>query len=368
MSDLENALHPTHFAGTGVSEHRPEKIALLGAGECHLQLLQHLALHPTPGVRITLITSLNEQVIEACLPEFVAGRFALEDIHVPLEPLVRKAGVRWLQRSVKALDAATRNLLLDDGSTEYYDLLSVDTGPLHNRLLSDAQLPGSKKHALFLLPSRSFVALWPQVLKMGQARGLRIAVIGQDARAVSTAFAVRGALPASSITLVAGPLTVGYYAPQPLRGRIAKMLKKQRITVLQDTATTLDGTAVMLGCGAALACDVPIYAGAPQAPTWIQSSGLQTDSSGLIDLDDFGRCVNFNEVWVPAHAPGLKANLMAVLSGRPLQTTANPTSARFLQPSGDRCALGQWGPLSAGGRWIWWLYRSLTLRNRNIYR
>ena len=57
---------------------------------------------------------------------------------------------------------------------------------------------------MFTLPFESFTALWPKVIDLGRERALRIAVLGDGARAIGMAMAVRQVLPTAAVTLVAG--------------------------------------------------------------------------------------------------------------------------------------------------------------------
>ncbi len=110
--------------------YQPRQLVLLGGGMANLQVLANLAAHPLAEMRIILVAPHPRSIYPGMLPGFVAGHYALDECAIPLEPLVRRAGIRWLQRSVKALDATTQTLLLDDGSTQHYDWLSVNTGRL----------------------------------------------------------------------------------------------------------------------------------------------------------------------------------------------------------------------------------------------
>jgi selenide,water dikinase len=85
------------------------------------------------------------------VPGFVADHYSLERTvpFIALEPLVRRAGVRWLQRSVRHLDAAHQAVLLDDGSRVQYDWLSINTGPVQNREQIERDIPGAREHGLF---------------------------------------------------------------------------------------------------------------------------------------------------------------------------------------------------------------------------
>jgi NADH dehydrogenase FAD-containing subunit len=305
------------------------------------------------------------------VPNWVAGHSSLEDCSIAIEPLARRAGVRWLQRSVGSVDVENNTVYLDDDHAVRFDLLSVSTGPLHNRAAIEQALPGARQHALFALPSESLGVLWPQVLEISRQRALRVAVLGDSAHAVALAMAVRFAVPNASVTLVAGHRSAGHYAPAPMQQRIVRALKKRQITVLQDTAVSLDSSAVMLGCGAALACDVPLYAGAAQAAPWVGLSGLTTDAQGFIAVDGRGRSLSHTQLWstdsthafeLDDRALGAKlaTNLLAVVAGRSPQPLPHTQRSLQTQACGQRYAIGAWGTLTFEGHWVWQLQRYIN--------
>ena len=370
MTALADTLDSKPFPDTELLGYQPRNIVLLGAGPTHLHLLGHLAKHPLVGATLTLITPHSHQVFVNQVPRWMTGNIALDNCSMALEPLVRRAGVRWLHRNVGGLDVPNNTVYLDDGQAIHFDLLSVNTGPLHNRVAIEQALPGARQHALFALPCESFSVLWPQVVEISQQRALRVAVLGEGAYAVDLAMAVRQAMPSASVTLVAGPRTVGYYAPSAMQLRIAQTLKKRQITVLQDTATALDGSAVMLGCGAALACDVPLYAGAAQAAPWVVDSGLVTDAHGFIAVDPCRRSSGQPHIWsMDTHhtlhtsetdfGSPLAANLAAAVQGQALRPALAAKPRLQTQGCGGSYAIAAWGPMTFEGRWVGWLQQHL---------
>ena len=379
MTALADPLESKPFPDTEQLGYQPRDIVLLGAGGAHLFLLEHLTKHPLVGATLTLVAAQPRHVVASKMADVVAGHQSLEDCSIAIEPLVRRAGVRWLQRSVAALDADASTLQLDDGSALHYDLLSVNTGPLHQRALTESTVPGARQHALFALPGESFGVLWPQVLEMGRQRALRVAVIGDNANALELAMAVRHVLPSASITLVAGPQGIGYFAPEPQRLRIARALKQRQITVLHDTATALNDQAVSLGCGATLACDVPLYAGAAQPAPWMTHSALAADTRGFAVVNANRVSTSHPNVWSMdddrdlRHAqsiwgPMLAAQLAASVAGNPLPPVNATTSRLHTLRCGSRHAIGSWGPLGLEGRWLWNLQQRIDHKALERYR
>jgi len=349
-------------------------LVLLGAGHAHVHLLSTLAAQPMASVKITLVAPFGRQLYSGMVPGFVAGHYALEDCVIPLPPLLANSGIEWLQRSAEGLDATARTVTLDNGNTLGFDVLSVNSGPVQDRLKIEQVMPGAREHALFVRPIEAFGALWPQVVTLAQSRPLRVAVIGGGAAGIELACAVAHRLESSSVTLLTGdaPLAANY--PPTVQRRVALALKSRNITVIRESVCGIAAGEISLGSGAKLACDVPLLATGAQAPAWLRDSGLALDQQGFIAVDEFQRSTSHPAVFAAGDVstrvdrqlarsgvyavragPPLAKNLRAVLAGiaptryMPQEKTLNLLSL------GDKSAIASWGNSSAQGRWVWWL-------------
>lgn len=363
------------------------QLLLLGAGHAHVQVLSHMASAPWAGAQVTLIAPYDRQLYSGMVPGFVAGHYPLEDCVIPLEPLVRRSGIRWIQRSVRALDAATQTVTLDDGSSLRYDWVSINTGPVQDRALLERTMPGAREHALFVRPIEAFGALWPQVVAMAQTKPLRMAVIGAGAAGMELAMALRHRLPNAAITLLCGNTPVGANYPERVQARLTAALRKRKITLLQDSAAGVRPGEVILASGATLACDVPLVATGAQAPAWLLASGLVLDLQGFVAVDACQRSTSHPQVFAAGDVstrmdrpmarsgvvavragPALAMNLAAALAGQALVEHQPPERTLNLISCGNRYAIASWGTHSAQGRWVWWLKDWIDRRFLRRYR
>ena len=359
---------------TPPSTQKTQQLVLLGAGHAHVQVLAQLAAQPLPGVVVTLVSPNQRLVYSGMVPGFVAGHYPLDSCVIPLEPLVQRSGIRWVERSAVGLDAQKQLVHLDDGSTLPFDWLSVNTGPVQDRERIERDLPGAREHGLFLRPMEAFSNLWPRVVEMGEARALRIAVVGAGAGGIELALAARHRLPNAAITLVCGMEPPGSVYSAKVQQRLLAVLKRRKITVLQDVAVSLKAGSVQLGCGADLACDVPVLATGAQAPQWLAGSGLALDSEGFLAVDMYQRSTSHSRVFAagdvstrmdrPLARSGVYAvragaalayNLAAATAGTALKPHQPPATTLNLLSCGGRYAVAAWGRLSAQGWWVWWL-------------
>ena len=407
------------------STHLLKQLVLLGGGPAHVHLLAHLGRlgqNHWPGVQVTLVTPTQQLMCTGLLAGFVSGQRALADCVIPLEPLVQRSGMRWQAARAVELDAEAHAVLLDDNSVLHFDWLSLCNEPLQDRDVIERALPGARKNGLFVRPLDAFCALWPRVAELAASRALRVAVIGGeidegmkgvnwvkgvngvkqgagrvgsgDAFAIELALAVRHRLPGAAVTLITGGAPLATAFAPAVQKRIARALRQRNVTVLADTATRILSGSILLGCGARLACDVPVIATVAQAPAWLANSGLALDAQGFIAVDAGQRCVSHANIFVAgqpvaassadaadddfdragqALVSGLEASLAAGATGGPARGT--PGRRLLAQPPKllsccDGHAIASWYGHGAQGRWVNWLKnrmdQSLVARYRDI--
>ena len=337
-----------------------------------LHVLTQLAAQPLPGTVVTLIAPHSHQMVASMVPGFMVGHYAPTDFTISLEPLVQRSGIRWISQNVTALDTTSQTLQLDDGSNLHFDWLSVNTSPTQDRARVEHAIPGAREHALFVRPLEAFAALWPRVTEMGDARPLRIAVIGGGTGGVEIAFAVRQRLPQAAVTLLCGPTPPANQCTTRMQERVVALLKQRNITVLQDMAVAIKSGFVQLGCGADLACDVPLLATGTLPPPWLAESGLTLDEQGFIAVDTTQRSTSHNRVFAagdisarldltPARCgaydrlagPALAHNLAAAVLGATPKAHHPSGAGLTLMSCGERYAAGSWRGYSFQGRWVW---------------
>ncbi len=339
---------------------RPEHLVLWGMGPAHIRLLEHFKRHPLAHVRITVLTSQSQAFAPRKLARYVANDLPLADCMVDLEPLLQQDKVLWTGRQGRGLNAVSRSILLDDGQTLRYDVLSINTGPVPHREAIEVAMPGAREHGLFVPPLEGFATLWPKVCGLGRSRALRMAVIGAGTEGFELALAVRQRMPTASVTWIIGPQQAGAADdPETLRQRMLQLLREQRVTVLYETVAALTRDDVVLASGARLACDVPILVLARTPPAWLSPSGLAVQGEAMV-ADAFERSSSHPEVFhVWQDSEVLAANVQATMQSEPGKLhAAKPPTLRFLY-AGSRHALVAWGGQSMQGRAVAWLKQFL---------
>jgi NADH dehydrogenase FAD-containing subunit len=341
---------------------QPERLVLWGLGPAHLRLLEHFKRNPLPHVRITVLSQQTQTFTPRKLARYVANELTLAQCMSDAEPWLQQAGVQWTGRQGRGLNVVSRTVLLDDGQTLGYDVLSINTGPLPHREAIEAAMPGAREHGLFVSPLEGFVPIWPKVCDLGRTRALRMAVIGPGIESFELALAVRQRMPTAAVTWIIGPHhgeDRGY--SETLHQRMLQLLREQRVTVLHENVAALTRDDVLLASGALLACDVPMLVLSRSPAAWLATSGLSLQAGGLgAETDIHERSTSHPEVFhVWRDSPVLASNVHAFMRSAPTKLQATPVKrAQFLY-AGASHALLAWRGQCFQGRTVAWLKQFL---------
>lgn len=105
-----------------------ETVILVGGGHAHIQCLKLLQEETLPDSRFILVSSNKYQYYSGMFSGFTEGLYAEEDIRIDLSELSRKAGVHFIIATVTELDPLKKRILLDNGETLSYSVISFDIG------------------------------------------------------------------------------------------------------------------------------------------------------------------------------------------------------------------------------------------------
>jgi NADH dehydrogenase FAD-containing subunit len=269
------------------------------------------------------------------LPGYVAGHYAAADIRIDVAALCARAGVRLVLGRVAALDADQRIARLEDGTRIAYDWASLDVGSTSN----------APEDALAAKPFEPFMARWEEVRNDVRS----VAVVGGGAAGVEMAMAVAHRTRAR----------VALYSDRPMfRPGLAKRIARQ----LEANGVELRNAAY-----AGESTDLVVWTAGAFALPWLRESGLAVDERGFVLVDAQLRSVSHPEVFAAGDcatlrdAPHPKSGVYAVRHAPVLAANLRGAARRYapqrrslaLLSCGGRYAIGDWGPLSWEGAWVW---------------
>lgn len=318
-------------------------LLLLGGGHSHVQVLKHFAMHPVPGVRLTLISDDYVSPYSGMVPGYIAGHYSLDEVQIALGPLCRRAGARFICANVTGLDRDSRRVLMAGRPSLRYDVLSINSGAQ-----PDLQgMPG-----IAVKPISRFLSQWPELLatmrsqlasdSSSSGRRMRgVMLVGAGAGGIELAFACRASLPAQVPIKLVGPTLL------PGSNRIAKklvrraMCEKNIVYITQRVTkarTTAEGFSVTLANETIEETGQLLWVTDVCAPNWLAESGLDCDDKGFVSVNESMQSINDSHIFVAgdaAHlqgqerakagvfavrvAPVLAKNLARAVQGLPLQ-------------------------------------------------
>ncbi|HUR93185.1 MAG TPA: FAD-dependent oxidoreductase [Gemmatimonadales bacterium] len=371
---------------------RPAKTRLLlvGAGHAHLEVLRRLVFTRPEDLAVTLVSLEPRHFYSGMTPGYLAGQYRLEDISFDVPAIARRAGAECVLGRAARLEPSSRSLVLEDGRTLAYDLLSLNIGSL----LAGADEEPSRG-AQLIKPLHRAAALKARLEALAladPATPARVVVIGAGAGGVEVACAAAAVMDRASrareITLLdrGDRLPAGYGAR--FQARTVKALHARGIsTRVGVRVRSVRRDAVELEDGAELPCDLAIWLTGPVGDPFLATSGLPSCPRGFLWTDDMLRSLADRRIFAvgdcgtPAsyptlaksgvyavrEAPVLWRNLLASARTARLATFRPPREFLSILNTGDGRALLHYKGLISWSRWAWRLKDRIDRRFMRKY-
>lgn len=351
-----------------------KRLVLVGGGHAHIEVLRDLARNPDGAVHAILVTPFPRMIYSAMLPGHIAGHYALEECAIDLAVLAKAARAELRLTRASLVSPDIRKVALADGQVVEYDVLSIDTGP--QPVLGDAK--GVEQHAYVVRPLERLLQGWNDIYaRAARGRINAITIVGGGAAGIELALAMNHRLrstlepPHPKVRLISDAAGIGL--PGGARRRLQRRLRREHIDSHVGSGVAEVGPGfVRLKSGNEFVTEATFWVTGAGAQPWIGESGLATDETGFLRVNEFlqstshanvfgaGDCVTNPQqprpragVFAVRAAPILAANLRAAMNGAPLRRFAPPRRFLALIGTGDRHAVGIWNGLAWQGRWVW---------------
>ena len=349
-----------------------KKLLLLGGGHAHVQVLKSFAETPLAGVEVSLISPYARQVYSGMLPGWVAGQYAIDQCVIPLAPLCRAAGADFLETAGDHADFPRRMVRCVGGAEIAFDVLSIDTGPIANT----AVISGAAEHAVSVRPIEAFIEAFAMIdrdigARHKEGKPSDIAFVGAGAAGIELALSMQHAFRDRHVnfTLISAANTL----PGSVGPRLARILAQRGFRLLPGKAADrIEAGRVHLQSGEIIDAHHIIVSTGASAAEWPRASGLKTDESGFILVNEQLQSLSHSNVFaagdcatmqnharpksgvyaVRAGLP-LAENLRRCLRGEGLMAYVPRQRSLYLISTGDRYAIGSWGNFAWQGKWVW---------------
>lgn len=352
-------------------------LVLVGGGHSHAIALKMFAMKPLPGVRLTLISEVSHTPYSGMLPGHVAGIYDYDESHIDLRRLAQFAQAQVYIDRVIGLDLENNKVICANRPDVAFDLLSINIGSTPAII----SVPGTAEYAIPAKPVPKFLSAWNQLLKDVAAnpeKPIKIAIVGGGAGGVELALAMHSRLDKFSkqnpeIHLFhSGSYLLPNYN-QWVGHRLQKILTQREIQLhLSEKVCEVEPHKVICESDLVIECDRIFWVTQASAPTWLQASGLATDTKGFIGVGDTLQSVSHPQVFAAGDIaamvshPRPKAGVFAVRQGKPLFNNLRRTLlGKPLKPykpqkqylsligTGDKSAIASWGNFGCQSPLLW---------------
>lgn len=292
----------------------PHNILILGAGYAGVMAANQLAADHN----VTIVNARPHFVERIRLHQFVIGG------HTAERPLadVLSPKVRVVVGKATQIDAASRQVAMDDGETLPYDYLVYAVG---------------SRAAKFSVIGAEFaydIAEWESAHALRDALNdapASVTMIGGGLTGVETAAELAESKPGTRVSLITANVVVPGFSTRGRRA-VRRTLDRLGVTVYENTAVQRITRGEVVTASGVIPSDVTIMATGMRAGSLASDSGLTTDSLGRLVTDHALRCIDDARIVAAGDSAAPPAEVaghvrMSCAAGLPLGALAARTVA-----------------------------------------
>ncbi|MEH6347799.1 MAG: selenide, water dikinase SelD [Bermanella sp.] len=370
-------------------------IILVGGGHSHALVIRMWAMNPIPGIRLTLISPQVHTPYSGMLPGLVAGHYNFEQTHIDLQKVCAWAGVRFIKASATKINADNKTITLDARPNIEYDICSIDIGSTPNNSIS-----GFDEFAVGVKPISRFYSHWQdlqnQLLQHKQSANstdkdpFKVVIIGGGAGGIELITAMQHWSHENNcnaqFTLLSRGKTLLADAPKGIQKKLMSHLLRNNIGYKLGFECQTVSENQVLGNREAIEYHKVFYCTQACAAPWLQSSGLELNKQGFININDQLQSTSHKNVFAAGDishqvnhprpkagvyavrmAPVLFSNLINSALNKPLKAFKPQSDFLSLLALGGKFALGSRKPFSFSGKWAWALKDHIDVKFMNLF-
>jgi selenide, water dikinase len=358
-------------------------LVFIGGGHSHAIALKLWGMNPLDGVRLTLITDTSHTPYSGMLPGHVAGFYSFDETHIDLRRLAGFAKAQFYLARAIGLDLVNNKVICANRPPVAFDLLSIDIGstPATNNI------PGAFEYTIPAKPVPQFLQAWNQIVesvKNNPEKKIEIGIVGGGAGGVELALNIQSHLhrllkdakqPLYNLTLhlIHRDTKLLSNHNQWVSRRLQQILIDRGVHLhLSEIVSEVLPDKIICQSGLTVECNHIFWVTQASAPSWIQQSGIKTDSKGFILVNDTLQSVshpyifaagdiatiqNYSRpkagVFAVRQGKPLFKNLQRIISGKKLKSYLPQKRYLSLIGTGDKNAIASWSFLGLQSPLLW---------------
>ena len=395
---MQNYLSPKNTPPASPVSSTPSSLhlVLIGGGHAHAIALNLWSNKPLPGVKLTLISDVQQTPYSGMLPGHVAGFYSYEETHINLANLCQLVGANLIIDRAINLDLANNEVICQNHNPISFDYLSIDIGSTPNFIT----VPGAQDYAIPAKPVPQFLDAWRNLLatvKNKPQSTVKLVIVGGGAGGVELALNMQAHLIKEIGKNNVGKLQIhlihrGYKLLSEHNPWVSEhlhkiLLKKGIILHLKTQVIAVKSHHIICDNQENIAYDYLFWVTQASAPQWIKKSQLTTDSQGFILVKDSLCSVSHPHIFATGDIATMKnyarpkAGVFAVRQGQPLFTNWQNTikgeplksyipQKRYLAliGTGDKKAIASWGSWGCHSSLFWLLKDYIDRKFMNLFK
>jgi len=358
-------------------------LVLIGGGHSHLSVLKYFAMHPVPGLRLTLITRDLHTPYSGMLPGYIAGHYTYDEAHIDLRPLAQFAQARIYHAEVNDIDLKNNKIICEGRPPISYDFVSINIGSRPGTL----HIPGADQYTVPVKPIDNFLNKWDELsenVTNTTDRDFHLAIVGGGAggveMALATQFRLHQLLAEGNqknefliIDLYCASDTILPTHNKRVRKRFNRFLQQRNIRVhTHHRIEEVQKDQLIGNNGQSHQADAVLWVTNASAPAWLEKTGLAVDDNGFIAVNDYLQSTSHNNIFAAGdiaavlnhpreksgvfavrQGPPLARNLERAVQNKPLKPFTPQKNFLGLISTGDKYAIASRSNWSLEGRWLW---------------
>jgi NADH dehydrogenase FAD-containing subunit len=317
-----------------------KQLLLIGGGHAHMVTLAKLDTFVAKGYGVTVIQPSEYHYYSGMGPGMLGGTYRAEDIRFATRRLVEGKGGRFVQDKAVRIDPVKQLVYLENSDEELgYDVLSCNAGSY----VPHAFIEGENENIFSSKPIEELLRARQKILELAAQKRIKIAVVGSGPSSIEIAGNIHQLCSTGDVILPEIVMYSGrtFMAGRP--GRVRKLTRKildnKGVEICElGRVERISGNRLVLEGGREFQADIIFPAvGVRPSPIFSQSNLAIGPDGGLLVNDRLqstqyenifggGDCIHFQPrpldkvgVYAVRQNPVLYHNLMACLSGEPLQ-------------------------------------------------
>ena len=312
-----------------------KQLVLIGGGHAHMVTLANLATITAKGHGVTVIGPSEFHYYSGMGPGMLSGTYRPEEIRFATRHVVEKQGGTFLHGKAATIDPEQKIVILENGHTVPYDVLSCNAGS-H---VPKPAIEGELADLYTVKPIERLMEAKDRLVDHFNRHAPDVVIVGGGPSSAEVAGNVwqlatttGGNMP--RITICAGSDFMSHF-PASVRRKIRSTLARRGITIREGVyATSVSRNTVSLDDGETLPADVIFLALGVKPSAIFANSGITTGPDGGLRVNRFlqstqhpcifggGDCIYFQDqpldkvgVYAVRQNPVLLHNILAQLNG-----------------------------------------------------